>query len=410
MRIGLFSDQYYPQISGVVTSIKMLYEALEAMGHECFIFTATDQEGHEDEPEIKNKKVINLKGVHYPFKACKEYYFYLKPKKFLKQIAEYNLDVIHINTEFAISKVARIASKKLHIPMVYTLHTAWINYIGTLFPHTDPYIHPFWVKVMQVLFTKPSYKCCETIVLPTKKMLPDLKNYGIVGDNYEIMPTGIELKRFFKDNFTDEAIGELRTKLGLNNKFVFTYVGRTSREKSCDVLLEAYAKAFKDNDDVRFLLVGGGPVYDDLVKQAEDLGIRDKVIFTGLIGWETVPIYYHVGDVFLNASSTETQGLTYVEALAAGLPCLVKYDLCIDGVIIEGFNGYLFNDVDELVRKMQHIVRNQDELLKIRENTVPSSLKFSKEEFAKHALAIYEKTIQSYKEKNTKKKRNNKKK
>ena len=396
MRIGLFTDQFYPQISGVVTSVKMLYEALEAMGHECFIFTATDQEGHEDDPEIKYKNVINFKGIHYPFKACKEYYYYLRPKKFIKIIESYNLDIIHLNTEFAISKVARLASKKLHIPLVHTLHTAWINYIGTLFPHTDPILHPFWIRVMQVLFTKPSYKAATLEILPTKKMLPDLKDYGINGNDFEIMPTGIELKRFFKENFTDEEIGELKRKLNLNNKFIFEYVGRTSREKSCDVLLSAYAKAFKDNDDVRFLLVGGGPVLEDLKAQAKELGIEDKVIFTGLVAWNVVPIYYHLGNVFLNASKTETQGLTYVEALAAELPNLVQNDLCIDGVIVEGFNGYLFDDESELVEKLKYIYEHQDELKKVKENTLPSSLKYSKEEFAKHALAIYKKAIELY--------------
>ena len=72
MKIGLFSDQFYPQISGVVTSIKMLYEGLEAMGHECYIFTAIDDENCKDHPELTSKRVINFPGIHYPFKAAKD--------------------------------------------------------------------------------------------------------------------------------------------------------------------------------------------------------------------------------------------------------------------------------------------------------------------------------------------------
>ena len=169
MRIGLFSDQFYPQVSGVVTSIKMLYEGLEAMGHECYIFTAIDDDNCKDNPEITSKRIINFPGHYYPFKAASEYKFNFNHRKFVKEIAKYNLDVIHVNTEFNMSKIARVAGKKLHIPIVYTVHTAWIQYICTLFPVSDKFMHPFWVMCMRNMFTKPTYKAAEITILPTKK-------------------------------------------------------------------------------------------------------------------------------------------------------------------------------------------------------------------------------------------------
>ncbi len=404
MRIGIFTDQYYPIISGVVTSIKMLYEGLEKLGHEVYIFTSLDLDEYEDDPEIKNKKIINFKGVHYPFKAAKDYKFTFKRRRCIKIIKQYNLDVIHIQTEFSISGVARAASKKLHIPIVHTMHTAWINYICTLFPHTDKIIHPFWIWVMKTLFTKPTYKASTTEILPTKKIIPDLKDYGIIGDDFEIMPTGIELDKFLKENFKEEDVISLKKELNLENKFVFIFVGRTAPEKNIELLLNGYAKAFKDNDDVRFLIVGGGPSLDGLKKLSDKLEINDKVIFTGLIDWKKVPIYYQLGDIFLNASKSETQGLTYIESLAAGLPNIVMNDPCVDDVVIDGENGFLFNNEEEFVEKIKYIYNHQEALENLKENAITASLKFSKYEFVKHALRIYEEAIEKYKTKNCKNK------
>ena len=402
MKIGLFSDQYYPQISGVVTSLKMLYEGLEAMGHECYIFTAIDDENCKDHPELKNKRIINFPGIHYPFKAAKEYKFNFFRKKFVKEVAKYNLDVIHVNTEFNIAAIARLAAKKLNIPIVYTVHTAWIQYICTLFPRGDKFFHPLYVKIMQVLFTKPTYKASTITILPTKKMLPDLKNYGIKGDNFKIIPTGIELYRFKDFNPDPKKVEELKEKLGLKDKFVFSYIGRTAKEKSIEFLIDGFSKIAAKYDNARLMIVGGGPVLDSLKEQAEKLNIADKVVFTGLIPWEDIPYYYHISNVFVNASKSETQGLTYVEALAAGVPNLVLNDLCIEDVVKEGYNGFIFNDMDEFVSKMEYcLTNNLDDIIK---NTKPSSLEFSKEKFAENIYNVYLEAIEINNNKKKKKK------
>lgn len=403
MKIGLFSDQYYPQVSGVVTSITILYDELVKLGHECYIVTLTDTKGHEDSPYFKNYNVVNFNGKYYPFKACKEYKFNWTHKKFLKQLKELNLDIIHINTEFDIAKTAKVASKKLHIPVVYTVHTAWINYICTLFPKLDKLFHPILVCMMRHMFTKPSYKMSEQIILPTKKMIPDLKPYGIKGTNYSIIPTGIDLNKFARNKYTEEEILNKKKELGLDNKFVYVYIGRTAKEKNIPTVIEAYAKAHKDNDKARLLIVGGGPELDNLKAEANKLEITDKVEFTGLIPFDDVPIYYHLGDVFVNASKSETQGLTYIEALASGLPNLVQWDLCIDDVIKDGYNGYIFNNMDEFVEKLKYSFENQNINDELKINAYNSSKEYSKEQFATKILEVYESAIKKYKEKREKK-------
>lgn len=413
MKIGLFTDQYYPQISGVVVSIKNLYETLEAMGHTCYIFTCNVEKGGEDNPELKNKRVINFPGIRYPFKAVRSYKYTLFDQNFIDEISKYNLDVIHINTEFNISKIARKASRKLGIPVVYTVHTAWIQYICTLFPLTDKWLHNFWIWVMKTLFTHPTSKASTITILPTEKMLPDLKDYGIEKKNIVILPTGLDLSRFAKENINYDEVSKLKKELGLEGKFVYEFIGRIAKEKNIPELIDSFAEVFKATSDVKLLIVGDGPILSDLKKQAEKLGISDKVVFAGMVDWKDIPSYYYLGDVFVNASKSETQGLTYIEALASGLPVVAQDDLCIKGVIEDRYNGFIFDGKEGLVDSLKYTYNIKDNLDTIKENCYKSSVNFTKEKFAKKALKVYERAIDIYNNekelKNKKKKKNNKK-
>ena len=77
------------------------------------------------------------------------------------------------------------------------------------------------------------------------------------------------------------------------------------------------------------MIVGGGPYLEILRKKAAELGVMESVIFTGMVSPEEVASYYPAGDLFISASTSETQGLTYADALAAGLPLLCRKDECL---------------------------------------------------------------------------------
>jgi 1,2-diacylglycerol 3-alpha-glucosyltransferase len=251
------------------------------------------------------------------------------------------------------------------------------------------------------MFTKPTYKAAEITILPTKKMLPDLKNYGIKGNDFKIIPTGIELFRFSDFNGTKKELDELKEELGLKDKFIFAYIGRTAKEKNIEFVIDSFSKINNKDDKARLLIVGGGPILEDLKKYAEDRKISDKVIFTGLIPWEKIPYYYHLADVFVNASSSETQGLTYVEALASGVPVLVKNDPCIEDVVKDGFNGFKFDTEEECISKMEYCLTN--DLSELKKNAKPSSKDFSKEKFAENIYNVYLEAIEKYNSRKKKK-------
>ena len=134
MRVGIFSDQYYPIISGVVTSIKMLKEGLESLGHTVYVFTSFDE---KKALELIPENVINIPGRDYPFKNLKDYRYSLTHKRFVKIVKKYDLDIIHLQTEFNIAKLAKVVHKKLNIPVVHTMHTLWSDYFQYLSPFFD---------------------------------------------------------------------------------------------------------------------------------------------------------------------------------------------------------------------------------------------------------------------------------
>ncbi len=399
MRIGIFTDQYYPSVSGLVTSIKMLYEGLEAMGHECFIFTSFNEKKikPEDKEELYKKKIINIKGIPYPFKNIKDYRFTIFTRRYIKMIKKYNLDVIHVQTEYSISKIAIKASKKLHIPIVHTLHTSWKDYIQYIFPTLDKHFHKALMKIERNFFTKPISDSSEIEIVPTKKVLQDLDQYGMKEEKIRIVPTGIEVDRFDKKYVTKEQIIDLRRSYKIDDTtLLFVYIGRTSKEKNIETLIEAFTYAL-NGKDAKLMIVGGGPDLVDLKQSADDYVVSKQVIFTGQVPWDNVPLYYHAAQMFINASQSETQGLTYIEALSTETPVLVQKDLVLEDLIIDGYNGYIFDGIDDLVSKLQYIYENKEELNKLKENTLPSIQKYSKEEFTKNVLAVYDEAIENYK-------------
>ncbi len=397
MRVGIFSDQYYPIISGVVTSIKMLKEGLESLGHEVYVFTSFDE---KKATELLPDDVINIPGRSYPFKNLRDYRYTFTHKRFVKIVKKYDLDIIHLQTEFNIAKLAKLVHNKLHIPVVHTMHTLWSDYFKYVSPFFDKHAHKLMEKGLRVLFMKACANMSEIQIVPTKKVYEQRKTYAL-GKEIRIVPTGIELDRFYPNNLDNNKIEEIKNNLKIDtNKFVFLYIGRTSEEKNIPTLLNAFAKANLDN--ALFLLVGGGPELDDLKKLVSDLKISDKVIFTGLVEWQNIPYYYQLGDVFLNASQSETQGLTYIEALASGKPLLVQKDECIEDVVVDYYNGLFFDGEEELVIKMKEIVKAPDTLKTIKANTLKSVENYSKEQFTKNVLKIYNEAIEMYNNKRKK--------
>lgn len=392
MKIGLFCDQYYPVISGVVVSMKNLYETLESMGHECYIVTCNKLRNHEFDEEIMSKRIIFIGKIDYPFEACKDYHFSIFDKHYVKRIGELNLDVIHVNSEFNISKIARKVHKKYNTPVVYTLHTDWTNYFSTIFPVTGKIFKNFYTFLLRNLFTKKLAAISDKVILPTEKMYQYLDVYGIDKSKTIIIPTGIDMQRFENENINFDEVEQLKKQYNLQNKKVYMFLGRLAKEKNIPTIIKAFKEAFKyDNDNDKVLLiVGGGPILKDLKEEVSKLDIENKVIFTDMVPIEKVPTYYRLAYLLLSASTSETQGLTYAEAMASKVPVLAQKDPCLNGVIIDNKNSFLFDGFYDFVKRLKELDKLDDEKLnQIKEKAYLTSRDYTKEVFAKKVEQVY---------------------
>jgi 1,2-diacylglycerol 3-alpha-glucosyltransferase len=207
---------------------------------------------------------------------------------------------------------------------------------------------------------------------------------------YHIIPTGIYIDRLRKINYKKKEINRLRKTLGIaENEMVLLFLGRISLEKNIEELINQYAKLTKSHNKTKLVIVGGGPDVDKFKKQAINLKIDDKVVFTGMIPPNEVGFYYQIADLFVNFSTTETQGLTYIEALASGLPLLVKWDSNLEGVLETQINGIAFFEDEEFVKAYEDLTSNQVKFQKITNNTTKLIDKYSAKNYALSIEKVY---------------------
>ncbi|URZ04334.1 glycosyltransferase family 4 protein [Clostridium felsineum] len=376
MKILITTDTYYPMTNGVVVSINNLYKQLKALGHDVKILAlSTDGE------EKITSDVFYLSSFSvaiYPDARV------MKPikNKIVGEIIRWKPDIIHSQTEFSTMIVAKYIKRKLNIPEVHTYHTMY-----------EDYLHYFFcgrilgrVGVSKV--TEKLLNSCEAVIAPTEKVRNKLKGYGVT-TNIDIVPTGIDLDKFKKE-LSKEEKEELLSKYELSEKdIVLIYVGRIAEEKNIEEVLKLYKMALGYTPNIKLLIVGGGPYLSKLKGIVITEGISDKVKFTGMIPSDKVYKYYKLGDVFVTASTSETQGITYIEALASGLPIICKWDMCIEGLIVNGQNGFSYEDDEEFLGALQYIINNKKFKLQMVEKISEKMVEYSKERFASKVLLTY---------------------
>ena len=357
---------------------------LRKKGHKVYIITTTDPDAPTVEPNV-----LRIPSVE--FKPLPQYRLgMLYSSKIIKKIKRLELDIIHSQTEWGVGTFARFAAINLEIPLVHTYHTLYEYY--THYVTRGHFTVP--AKKLAAAISKFYCEKCNALIVPTRKVEDILYSYDVDKD-MNIIPTGIELDKFYRENYTDEEIRFMRENFGIKDTdFLCVYIGRIAKEKSIDVLIDMFSKI--TDETYKFMIVGRGPVIEDLKEQAEKLGINDRVIFTGEVPHDKVPVYYQMGDVFLNASISETQGLTFVEAMAAKTPVNARYDLNLEDLLVKNEAGLVYKDEEEFINNIKLLKENKEFREKIIENAYNVSQDFTAEKFGDRVEAVYKKTIEEY--------------
>jgi 1,2-diacylglycerol 3-alpha-glucosyltransferase len=369
MKILITTDVFKPVVNGVVTSVLILYEQLKKQGHDVRILTLSNDRWSRKEKDVYY--IGALPAFLYPNARMTVRIGH----RYIEDIINWQPDIIHTQTEFSTYFFARRIAKKLNIPIVHTYHTMY-----------EDYAHYFIKsrklgRICVAAYSRILLSKTQAVVTPTQKVQNVLRNYGVKKEMFRI-PTGIQLGRFSKP-LSDEQRLELKKSLGIDEKdTILLSVGRLGKEKNIQELIGFMARLKERNNTVKLLIVGGGPYRKELENEVDALGLGKYVIFTGMVPQDRVPDYYHLGDIFVNASVSETQGLTYIEAMASGLPLLCRRDECLVNVIDQGKNGFAYENGDEFIEYVLKMINDPSFSRQLRENAADKSMEFTAENFS----------------------------
>lgn len=376
MKVLITTDTYYPMINGVVISINNLYKELKRQGHDVRIM-ALSSTGEE----CINGDVYYLKSLKtgiYPDARFRIPF----TGNLIKQLLEWKPDIIHSQTEFSTLFAAKYIAKKLNIPQIHTYHTLYEDYLTYIM--NGKLIN----KRTNAAITRYMLNSMDGVVVPTKKVDKVIKGYG-VKTNMFIVPTGIDISRFKKKVSMEEKRSMLQELNLTEEDNIIVYIGRIAEEKNIEEVMEYFAAARDKIEKLKLVIVGGGPYLEILREKASKLNLQPDIRFVGMVSPEETYKYYQLGQVFATASTSETQGLTYIEALASSLPVVCRYDNCVDGLIVNNETGFTYTNEQEFTSYMTRIFYDNELRKRLSSGAIKMAEEYSAENFGQNISNVY---------------------
>lgn len=374
MKILLLHDVQAYRQNGVSVSLGILFTELKKLGHDVRLFTLSDtKQSFLDEEG--NYYLGSVPALVYP-----DIRMQVKRRSdYVRDIIRWSPDVIHTNCEFSTFRIAKYIHEHClkTAVWIHTFHTDWRYYIGPLRNS-----HLATDKAVPWFLTR-CFHGVDALIVPTRKIYDYVKESHMAdGQDVRIIPTGIDFSELA--GAVPEGKEALKEALGFPaGAKVLIFLGRISVEKNLDELLSHFADYRKTHDNVYLLTVGDGPYKEALHHKVKKLHLKDRVVVHDGVAHREIRKYYGAADVFVSASESETQGLTFYEAMYCGLPVLAKDRVCLEDAVTEGENGAFFDDSPSFAAALDALLSKGDR----GETKLPIS--FESEVFAKTVAALY---------------------
>ncbi len=385
MNIVIFSDTYYPETNGIAVTTKTLVDVLKNNGHQVLVVTS-----------VYNNKIPsnepNIYYISFPKKKKRSLFTTISVfnNSIFRHIKNFKPDLIHNQTNGQIGQLGRYTADKLKAPFIFTYHSHYEEYA--------PYVEPGFInriaRARERNYLKKMMNISTEFIAPSIKIKNYLRKKGV--DKYiNVITVGIDLSHWEITDAVKKDSKYLHKKYEIpEDTKVLMYVGALSEEKNIDLLINSYKK-FLDTEpkvDTRLLIVGEGDQQSVLENLVNQLGIQDKVVFGGKVNHDKVKSYFDFADVFVTASTSETQSITTMEAMAARCLVLVKDDETLVDLIDRDKNGFIFDNEDSFVEELKRVLAmNEDDVEKIKRAAYRTiSNNFSLEKFYERIVEVYE--------------------
>ncbi len=356
MKILIAADLHWPTVNGVAVFSRNLAKGLAARGHEVIVIAPSQRRsGRAGEETDGNYLIKRTMSVPFPF--YQNFRISVSPRREVRRIIEeFQPDVIHLQMVLGVSQAAMRYGKRYGIPVVATNHAIPENLmdnIRLLAPISKPINYliteagaRFYAKADHV--TMPTQAAIDMLVAGREDSLPDLP--------IEAISNGIDLSRFKPT----KAKAATYKKFGLpKDVTMISYIGRLDSEKHLSVLIDAFNIVQRSvSQPLHLMIVGFGTDSDRLENQVYQLGLHDKVTFTGRVTDDEIVELHKVGDVFCMPSPAELQCIAAMEAMASGKPVVAVDAGALKELCQDKRNGFLCrkDDIDGVAEGLQKLV------------------------------------------------------
>lgn len=346
MRIAMFTNTYLPFIGGVPISIERLKRGLEEQGHTVRV-VCPSYGRTEGDPTILRVPVLLRLGemftVAHPF-----------PRAVSRAVAGFAPDVIHLHHPYLLGGLGLRLARRLKVPTVFSYHTRLDQ-----FAYAVPFLSILFQNVLSHWIIRRFANQCDQIIVPTPVTRDYIRLIGVTRPVH-VLPTGIDLDRY---EVTDAAhLATLQARVNPDGRRLLITVARLSPEKNLAFIIRAMAQLKRHTvPSFRLIIVGDGEERARLAQLVADLDLSDDVTLLGRVPYEEVPAYLAIADIFVYASSSETQGMVILEAMAAGLPVVAVNASGIDAFVAHDATGFVTTEnINLWTDALQRLLRDDE--------------------------------------------------
>jgi glycosyltransferase involved in cell wall biosynthesis len=401
MRIAMFSDAYWPRINGVTVSIDAYSHALMRAGHEVVIVCSSYPESMDTQRitirgAARNREPQIIPVPSLPLAISNEDRIAQIHKMgwVSKQLESFRPDIVHINAEFAIAEFGFNYAKRHKLPIVYTFHTPWEEYVGNYFPVLPVHLLKFIVRRIHKFILKRTH----VIIVPTPQIEELVKHYK-VGKETFLLPTGIDPGCFSHTPLEVAGFRGIMEQMypPLRDRRILLFAGRVTKEKNVGFLLNILPDIVKEHPEAALLIIGNGPYLLELQEACERLKLQEYCVFAGYLDRNDLALAYAMSDIFVFPSLTETQGLVTIEAMVSGIPVVAIGSMGTLTVMGGDNGGFMVqNDEAEFTRRVLDLLEDPELYKRKAAEAKRYAQNWLIDTMTVKLADIYEKAIQKY--------------